>query len=143
MLGCVGSRVALAVLFFLFAGLAGAGDALRPKRPSLGLRAFPRVAFSPVEVVAVAELKGGQDVEEFYCPGLEWDWGDGSRSAHEADCAPFEAGMKLARFFSARHAFRAPGAYRVQLRLRRADRTVAVATVPVTVRGHSARPSGF
>jgi hypothetical protein len=143
MLWCLRSRAAVAVLFFLFAGLAGAGEGLRPKKPRLGLRASPRVAVSPVEVLAIAELKGGQDIEEFYCPGLEWDWGDGSRSAHEADCAPFRAGTKLDRFFSARHAFRAPGAYSVRLTLRRADRTVAVATVPVTVYGHSADLSGF
>lgn len=140
---CLESRVSVAVLFFLFAGLAGAGGAERPKKPVLGLRASPRVAFSPIEVLVIAELRGGQDVEEFYCPGLEWDWGDGSRSAHEADCSPFEAGTKLDRFFTARHAFRAPGAYSVRLTLRRADRTVAVATVPVTVYGHSADLSDF
>jgi hypothetical protein len=137
----LGGWVAAAVL--LFAGLAAAGEAARLKRPRLGLRASPRVAFSPVEILAIAELRGGQDIEEYYCPGLEWDWGDGSRSAHESDCAPFQAGTTLDRFFTARHSFRAPGAYSVRLTLRRADRTVAVATVPVTVYGHSADFSDF
>ncbi len=132
-----------AVAILSFAGLAAAGESARPKKPRLDLRASPRVAFSPVEILIIGELKGGQDVEDFYCPGLEWDWGDGSRSAHESDCSPFEAGTKLDRFFTARHAFRAPGAYGVRLTLRRAGRTVAVASVPVTVYGHSADLSGF
>jgi hypothetical protein len=136
-----GGWAAVAVL--CFAGLAAAGDGIRPKRPRLDLRASPRVALSPVEILIIGELRGGQDVEDFYCPGLEWDWGDGSRSAHESDCSPFEAGTKLDRFFTARHAFRAPGAYGVRLTLRRAGRTVAVASVPVTVYGHSADLSGF
>jgi hypothetical protein len=137
----LGALVAVAVLSC--AGLAAAGDAPRPKRPHLALRASPRVAFSPVEVLAVAELKGGHDVEELYCPGLVWDWGDGSRSAHESDCAPFEAGKALERFFTARHRFRAPGMYSVRLTLVRADRTIAVATVPVNIYGHSASNEGF
>ena len=119
-------------------GLAAAGEGARPKRPRLDLRASPRVAFSPVEILIIAELKGGQDIEEFYCPGLVWDWGDGSRSAHEADCSPFQDGSELDRFFTARHAFRAPGAYSVRLTLLRAGRTVTMASVPVTVYGQSA-----
>ena len=131
--------VAVAVLSS--GGLAAAGA--RPKKPRLDLRASPRVAFSPVEVLLIAELKGGQDLEEFYCPGLVWDWGDGTRSAHEADCSPFEEGTELDRFFTARHAFRAPGAYSVRLTLHRAGRTVTMASVPVTVYGHSASASDY
>lgn len=131
------------VALLSFAGLAAAADGARPQRPRLDLRASPRVAFSPVEVLVIAELKGGQEVEEFYCPGLEWDWGDGSRSAHESDCAPFGGGTRLDRFFTARHAFRAPGAYTVRLTLSRAGRTVAVASVPLSVYGQSADLSGY
>jgi hypothetical protein len=138
-----GLGIGLAAAIVLHAGLAAAGEGVGPKRPRLALRTSPRVAFSPIEILVIAELKGGNDIEEFYCPGLEWDWGDGSRSAHEADCAPFETGTRLDRFFSARHRFRAPGAYNVRLTLRRADRTVAVAAVPVSVYGHSADLSGF
>ena len=131
----LGGWAAVAVLSC--AGLVAGGEGGRPKRPRLDLRASPRVAFSPVEILVIADLKGGQDIEDFYCPGLEWDWGDGSRSAQESDCSPFEAGTTLDRFFTARHAFRAPGAYGVRLTLRRAGRTVAVASVPVTVYGLS------
>jgi hypothetical protein len=137
----LGSWAAVAVLSF--AGLTAAGESGRPKRPHLDLRASPRVAFSPVEILVTGELKGGQDVEDFYCPGLEWDWGDGSRSVHESDCSPFGEGTTLDRFFTARHAFRAPGEYSVRLTLRRADRTVAAASVVVTVRGQSAALSNY
>jgi hypothetical protein len=133
--------VAVAVLSC--AGLAPAGDGGKPKRPQLDLRASPRVAFSPVEILITGQLKGGAELEEFYCPGLEWDWGDGTRSAHESDCAPYESGAALERFFSARHAYGSPGAYNVRLTLRRADRTVAVASVAVNVHGHTASASDF
>jgi len=123
------------------AGRAVAGGADHPQKPHLDLRATPRVAFSPVEVMVIGELKGGQDVEEFYCPGLVWDWGDGSRSAHEADCSPFQDGTELDRFFTARHAFRVPGSYSVRLYLVRAGRTVTMATVPIMVYGHFASAS--
>ena len=91
-------------------------------------------------VLVVAELNGGDDLEEFYCPGLEWDWGDGERSRHEADCPPFEPGASLERRFSARHVFRQAGEYDVQLRLQRADRSLATATIRVSVQG---QPGSF
>jgi len=128
-------------LVLAFAGLAVAGDGGKPKKPQLDLRVSPRVAFSPVEVLVLGQLKGGADLEEFYCPGLEWDWGDGTRSAHESDCEPFESGAVLERFFSARHAFLTPGAYNVRLTLRRATRTIAVASIEVTVCGQTASTS--
>jgi glycosyltransferase involved in cell wall biosynthesis len=46
------------------------------------------MAFAPVEILVTGQLKNGSDLEEFYCPGREWDWGDGTRSAHESDCEP-------------------------------------------------------
>jgi hypothetical protein len=124
-----------------YPGLARAGDVPADPKPHLDLRATPRVAFSPVEVFLVGELKGGPNSEEFYCPGLVWDWGDGSRSAKEADCSPYQDGAQLERFFSARHAFRAPGSYSVRLSLIRAGRTITMATVPIMVYGHSMNES--
>lgn len=106
-----------------------------PQRPRLDLRATPRLALPPVRVFFVAELDGGDDVEEFYCPGLEWDWGDGSRSGTESDCAPFAPGAAMQHVFSAYHAYRTAGAYEIRFRMHRQEHTVALATVNVVVKG--------
>jgi hypothetical protein len=87
--------------------------------------------------MAVAELVGGEDLEEFYCAGLEWDWGDGNRSFQESDCDPYEPGMEVDRFFSARHVYAGPGQYRVQVSLRRAGQSVAAARTDVIIPGHN------
>jgi len=113
---------------------AMAGEARGVKRPHLDLRASPRMALIPVSIFAVAELVGGDEVEDFYCPAVEWEWGDGARSAHEADCPPFEPGMAMARRHSASHAYRQPGEYSVRVTLRRVGRPLAVATTLVSIR---------
>ena len=116
-----------------------AGEARRVKKPRLDLRASPRMALTPIDVLLVAELVGGDDVEDFYCPAVEWEWGDGGRSAHEADCPPFEPGMAMARRHSASHAYRQPGEYSVRVTLRRVGRPLAVASTVVTI---GVTPSG-
>src|SRR5262245_30355409 len=46
-------------------------------RPRITLSARPPVGTAPQRVVLTAELVGGaEDFEEYYCPGIEWDWGD-------------------------------------------------------------------
>src|SRR5438270_8993436 len=98
-------RVALAALIVAALSTAGA-FAEKTKKPRLDLRATPRMAFSPVNVLLTAELTGGDDVEQFYCPELEWDWDDGGRSVHEADCPEYEAGKsKIERRFTAEHQY--------------------------------------
>ena len=119
----------------LVAGLATSGlSGDKPKKPRLDLRATPRVAFSPVNVLMIAELHGGDALEEFHCPELEWDWDDGGKSAHEADCAPLEQDGRLERRYTAQHAYRRAGTYNVKVTMRRANRALAVATATVTVR---------
>ena len=121
-------RVALAA--FIVAALSTAGAfAEKTKKPRLDLRATPRMAFSPVNVLLTAELTGGDDVEQFYCSELEWDWDDGGRSVHEADCPPMEAGAAIERRFTAEHAYRQAGNYNVKVTMRRANKAFAVATV--------------
>ena len=124
--------------FFALAALAvpaAAGDQGRPGKPRLELRATPRMAFSPVMVLATAELRGGADGEEFYCPALEWEWDDGGKSAQESDCPPFAPGAAMERRFTAEHAYRAPGVYNVTLRLKRSDKAIAIASTTIHVRG--------
>jgi hypothetical protein len=128
--GGVGAVAALA----LAASVAVAADA-KPKKPRLELRATPRMAFSPVNVFLTAELSGGDDVEELYCPELEWEWDDGGKSTQESDCPPFEAGVsKIERRYSTDHEYRRAGVYNVKVTMRRTGRNIASATVRVTVR---------
>jgi hypothetical protein len=114
-----------------------AGEA-RARKPRLKIRATHSHGFSPVRVMAVAELVGGEDLEDYYCVGLEWDWGDGTRSFRESDCDPFQAGMAIDRFFSARHVYTVPGEYRVRVSLVRAERRVARAGTAVRILGRLA-----
>ena len=131
-----------AVLVLVVAGGTGAAPDEKPKKPHLELRASPRFAFSPVNVMLTAELVGGGDVEEYHCPELEWDWDDGGKSTHESDCAPFEPGKTtINRRFTADHAYRKAGIYRIKATMRRANRTLASATVKVTVRPGASDPT--
>ncbi len=120
----------------------GAAEETKLKKPRLELRASPRFAFSPVNVFLTAELSGGDDVEDLYCPELEWEWDDGGKSVHEADCPPFEAGVtRLQRRYTTEHEFRQAGSYTVKVTMRRAGRTIAAATVRVTVRAGLGDPT--
>ena len=101
------------------------------KRPQITLKAQPVISMSPASVVLTAELVGGaNDFEEFYCPTIEWDWGDGTHSESTADCAPYEAGKsEIKRRFTVEHVFRRPDNYRVTFRLKRRDKAVGSATI--------------
>ena len=110
-------------------------DKEKPKKPRLDLRATPRFAFSPVTVFLTAELTGGDDVEELYCPELEWDWDDGGKSMHESDCAPWEPGKtEIQRRFTAEHTYPRSGNYNVTVTMRRTNKSIAKASVRVQVK---------
>ena len=112
-----------------------AKDPASDKKPKLALKAQPVIAMSPARVVLTAELVGGpNDYEEFYCPTVEWDWGDGTQSESTNDCAPYEAGKsEIKRRFTVEHVFRA-GNYRVSFKIKRRDRVVALSTIQIQVR---------
>jgi hypothetical protein len=117
------------------AGEKSQGDE-KGKKPSLSLRASPPISFSPANIHLVAELKGGpDDYEEFYCPAVEWDWGDGTRSENSSDCEPYEAGVsQISRRFSKTHVYNLQGRYRVQVRLKRNTKVLTSASTNVQVR---------
>ena len=133
----------LAVL--LSAALSGSGAAQKPdknakdapdaNKPKLTLKATPVIAMAPARIVLTAELVGGaNDFEDFYCPTVTWEWGDGTESESTSDCPPYEAGKsELKRRFTVEHVFR-PGSWRIAFRLKRRDKAVASATVNVQVR---------
>ena len=106
------------------------------KKPSLSLKASPSVSFAPSRVVLVAEVKNGtDDNEEFYCPTVEWEWGDLTSSVAEADCEPYEAGKsEIKRRYTIEHRFKNPGAFRVVLRLKKGTKVIAMANTQVQVR---------
>jgi hypothetical protein len=111
-------------------------DKDKRKGASLVLKATPPIAFSPAKIVVSAELKGGAlDTDEFYCPTVEWDWGDGTKSEASNDCPPFEAGKsEIEHRWSASHTFQSADSYRVQLRLRRGSKVLVGGNVSVQVK---------
>jgi hypothetical protein len=114
-------------------------SAQKPKeadpRPQVRLKAQPMLAMAPARVVLTAELVGGaNDFEEYYCTGVEWEWGDGTKSESSSDCAPYEPGKsEIKRRFTVEHVFRA-GVYRVMFHLKRHDKAVGNATINIQIR---------
>ena len=110
-------------------------DKDQDKRPSLKLTARPALGMSPARVVLTADLNGGpNDAEDYYCPTVEWDWGDGTTSETTSDCEPYEPGKsEFQRRYTIVHIFRA-GNYRVALRLKKRDKMVTSATVSIEIR---------
>lgn len=106
------------------------------KKPSLSLKATPAVSFAPSRVVLVAEVKNGaNDTEEFYCPTVEWEWGDFTTSVAEADCEPFVPGKsEIKRRYTVQHQFKNPGTFKIILRLKKGSKVIATANTQVQVR---------
>jgi hypothetical protein len=106
------------------------------KKPSLSLKATPAVSFAPSRVVVVAEVKGGSnDYEDFYCPSIEWEWGDLTTSTAETDCEPYSPGKsEIRRRYTVEHRFKTAGSYRIMLRLKKGGKIVATANTQVQVR---------
>ncbi len=114
--------------------LGASGSAPKPKRPTLGVRVSPRMGFSPIGVIAMAELTGGEDSEDFYCLAIEWDWDDGSKSLQDSDCEPYQPGTKIERRFSSEHYYTRAGIYNIRAALKAQEKTVATNAYRLTVR---------
>lgn len=114
------------------------------KKPSLSLKATPAVSFAPARVVVVAEVKGGaDDNEEFYCPTVEWEWGDLTTSTAEADCEPYESGKsQIRRRYTVEHQFKNPGSFRIRLMLKKGTKVISSANALVQVRPGLGTPGG-
>jgi hypothetical protein len=128
--------LAVALLAGVLAPSLGAARQEENKKPSLSLKATPPIAFSPAKIRVVAEIRGGaDDYEEYYCPTIEWEWGDGTMSENTVDCEPYEAGKTtIRRRFTAEHTYRVSGNHKVFFRLKRKNKTVAATSVNVQVR---------
>jgi len=114
------------------------------KKPSLSLKASPAISFAPARIVVVAELKGGDDSEELYCPTVEWEWGDLTQSIVEADCEPYAPGKsEIKRRFTVEHQFKTPGSFKIVLRLKKGGKIVGQGTAQVQVRPGLGDPPVF
>ncbi len=131
--------------------LSSGGTAIADK-PKLTLKANPVMAFSPANIHVTADLIGGaNDDQTLYCPAVEWEWGDGTKSAEESDCEPYEAGKsEIKRHYIAEHEYRveepnfgaANSDYRdfhIQLRLKRSGKVVLSGATSVKIKPESDR----
>ena len=107
----------------------------RNDRPRMMLRAQPSVAVAPARVVLTAELQGGSDdFEEYYCPLIEWEWGDDTISQSQADCEPFVAGKsQIRRRFTVEHTFRREGTYKIYFHIKKKDKVLGSASATIQV----------
>jgi peptide deformylase len=123
--------VAAAGITLLSAMISSAGE---KKGTRVSLRAAPRVAAAPVTIVFNVELAGGEDGEDLYCPVLEWEWGDGTRSVEDEDCPSFEAGRTpVSRRFTVSHEYRDRARPRVVVTVRKGDRVLGTANVALII----------
>ena|SRR5437764_2035696 len=121
-----------------------ASSADNDKRPKVSVKANPTMAFSPARVVVTADINGGaDDLEEFYCPTIEWVWGDGTVSNQTIDCDPYQSGKSsMKRHFTADRVYRSAGEYRIQFRLKKHDKVIAAASTSVRIRPGLGDPGG-
>jgi hypothetical protein len=127
--GCIAAAVSLAA--------AGAQkDSKDAKKPAITIRVAPAISFSPARIVITAELRGGTPEDpDLYCPEIEWDWGDGTKSESTENCEPYEDGKStVKRRWTITHTFQTQGMYRVQLRLKRGTKTIAAGNNTVQVK---------
>jgi hypothetical protein len=106
------------------------------RKPSLSLKVTPPVGFSPLRVRVVVDVRGGaDDYADFYCPSIEWDWGDGTVSEASSDCDPYEAGKSsIQRRWASDHIYRQSGGYKLMFRLKQKNKAIAVSSAQVQVR---------
>lgn len=135
------SRIAQALVLALGALILVPSNALQAreqgnKKPSLSLKASPAISFAPARIVIVAEVKGGaNDFEDFYCPSVDWDWGDDTNSTADTDCEPYQPGKsEIKRRYTIEHRYKDAGAYKITLKLRKGTKIVASANAQVQVR---------
>ena len=132
----------------LSTGLAAAQSSKddEAKRPKIRLRVQPQVAIAPARVTLTAELTGGSDdFADYYCPAIEWQWGDETSSESTTDCEPYEAGKsQIKRRYTVQHEFRRPGTYKIYLHLKAREHILGSGTTTLQVQpGVGSGPDGL
>jgi hypothetical protein len=132
----------MALPVVLALAFAGAGqekekDKEKAAKPKLTVKVSPAMGgTAPARIVASADLIGGApDGEELYCPAVEWDFGDDTKSTASADCDPYEPGKtEIRRRFTAEHTYPNGGNFRVQLRLKKKNKVIVSGSTSVQIR---------
>ena len=112
-------------------------DKDKAAKPKLTVKVTPAMGgTAPARIVASADLIGGApDGEELYCPAVEWDFGDDTKSTTSADCDPYQAGKsEIKRRFTAEHTYPNGGNFRVQLRLKKKNKVTVSGGTSVQIR---------
>ena len=130
------AAIACAIAFAAGAGAAPQDDKDAKKKPSVTVKSSPTFGFAPLRVVLTAELRGGSsDLEELYCPSVEWVWGDDTRYESEQDCDPYEPGKsEIKRRYIRSHTFEIAGTFQVEFYLKQKDKRVLSGRTTVNVR---------
>ena len=137
----VGALVALALV--TSSDMAAAVDK-KPKNPDLEIQVRPPLWLLTSQRIRHRRAEGRRRRGGLLLPALEWEWGDGGKSVNEGDCDPWEEGVtELQRRFTASHLFKYSGVYRISLRLKRLDRTIAKSTYKLTVRQGAGEQAGL
>jgi hypothetical protein len=120
----------------LIVAASAAATASDKIKPSVSLRASPQTGFAPTRVVLTAEIKGGaDDYADYYCPTIEWVWGDDTKAESKIDCEPYEAGKsEIKRRYVFDRVFQTPGNFRVEFRLKQKDKVVGSTSTSVNIR---------
>ena len=129
----------LLALFLLFGASKDAKVELQPT---------PRVAMMPGGThAAVVRFRlrvsdGGK--EDYYCPRVEWEWDDGTKSSEESDCPPFEQATAPdhERIWSHTREYWDAGQHLVTVRIFKGDRLVRKVETTVDIRGETV-PENF
>jgi len=112
--------------------------AAAPKVDLRPIKTFSTLIIGHCSVDVVLKLAiEDHNVEDYYCPRVEWEWEDGTRSTEEADCEPFESARPedhrktWTRSWGAKTA----GTHVVKVRLYKGDKLVRIIQTQVRVVG--------
>ena len=115
--------------------------ALASGKPRATLGAFPHFSFAPHEVVFTLRIEG-PEVEKFYCPQIEWFFGDGSSSSTLSDCDPWESHepSSYERIYTKHHKYWNPKEYWVVVILT-SGKSMTKLVTNVVLAGDGANPT--
>ena len=121
--------------------LAAEGEQGKGK-PKATMRINPTLVLAPARVVATVELtEGANDYQDYYCPKIEWIWGDETQKESGEDCDPYEAGKsEIRRRYTADHTYRPDpmsggGNYEIIFRMKQGSKIVLSLRQTIKVQG--------